>query len=69
MAEVIHSISHGDVIWHDHHNQPLQIADEESQSKNITSLLWPDSFWGVVHPFPIIVFAFLCQVNVCDIFK
>ena len=64
LAAVIHSISHGIVIGKNYHSsQSAQHFDEQA------SLLWPNSFWDVVRAFPIIMFAFSCQVNVCAIFE
>mmetsp|Transcript_7764 Transcript_7764/g.16616 ORF Transcript_7764/g.16616 Transcript_7764/m.16616 type:complete len:635 (+) Transcript_7764:138-2042(+) len=66
IAAVIHSISHGDVV----HNETTHDQGQGSNfSANVSSLLWPDSFWDVMEAFPIIIFAFSCQVNVCAIFE
>jgi len=65
MAAVIHSIAHGDVFGGN--------VDDSSQhiysTTDISSMLWPKSFWDVIQAFPIIIFAFSCQVNVCAIFE
>lgn len=66
MAAVAHSVAHGDVLGID------DDAPRRQQSRpttDVRSLLWPSSFWDVVRAFPIIVFAFSCQVNVCAIFE
>lgn len=66
IAAVIHSFSHGDVI----HNETTHDQGQDSNfSAKVSSLLWPDSFWDVIEAFPIIIFAFSCQVNVCAIFE
>ena len=46
--------------------------DEELNETNhseFSSMLWPTSFWDAVEAFPIIIFAFSCQVNVCAIYE
>lgn len=58
IAAVIHSIIHGDVI-----------GQKESTPVELSSLLWPKSFVSMLQAFPIIIFAFSCQVNVCQIFE
>ena len=64
MAAVIHSISHGDVMGNGDHSQSTT-----DDAAGISSMLWPKSFWDVIQAFPIIIFAFSCQVNVCAIFE
>jgi amino acid permease len=63
IAAVIHSIIHGDVIGSGANSR------EESSNVEMRSLLWPKSFVSMLQAFPIIIFAFSCQVNVCQIFE
>ena len=63
VAAVIHSITQGDVIGKNDDTQQTQPPTD------ISSMLWPSSFWDVMEAFPIIIFAFSCQVNVCAIFE
>eukprot|EP00571_Detonula_confervacea_P014913 CAMPEP_0172305590 /NCGR_PEP_ID=MMETSP1058-20130122/6842_1 /TAXON_ID=83371 /ORGANISM="Detonula confervacea, Strain CCMP 353" /LENGTH=618 /DNA_ID=CAMNT_0013017227 /DNA_START=34 /DNA_END=1890 /DNA_ORIENTATION=+ len=62
LAAAIHSITHGDVIGKGDESQ-------ETHTTDISSMLWPKSFWDVAKAFPIVIFAFSCQVNVCEIFE
>jgi amino acid permease len=62
VAAVIHSIKHGEILG-------KTDSDAEETMVDIHTMLWPDSFWGIVQAFPIIIFAFSCQVNVCAIFE
>ncbi|KAL7471050.1 hypothetical protein ACHAXS_011326 [Conticribra weissflogii] len=66
VAAVIHSIVHGDVI---HDETTNDQGHSSNMSASFSSLLWPDSLWDVMEAFPIIIFAFSCQVNVCAIFE
>jgi hypothetical protein len=60
---VIHSIIHGDTLGSgEYHSQ-------KSSTTSVSSLLWPKSFPAVLQAFPIIIFAFSCQVNVCAIYE
>ncbi|KAL7535603.1 hypothetical protein ACHAXR_006596 [Thalassiosira sp. AJA248-18] len=61
LAAVIHCILHGDAMRKSDHSQ--------TEPTDISSMLWPKSFWDVVQAFPIIIFAFSCQVNVCAIYE
>ena len=63
LAAVIHSIEHGELIGSNDRD------DSEQKTTDIRTMLWPDSFWGIIQAFPIIIFAFSCQVNVCAIFE
>jgi amino acid permease len=66
-AAVIHSIRNGEMFVNNFNKK-----HSETETANVTDLgtmLWPDSFWDVVQAFPIIIFAFSCQVNVCAIFE
>mmetsp|Transcript_4169 Transcript_4169/g.7415 ORF Transcript_4169/g.7415 Transcript_4169/m.7415 type:complete len:599 (-) Transcript_4169:122-1918(-) len=62
LSAVIHSSIHGDVIGK---------GDDSKQTypTDISTMLWPKSFWDVMKAFPIIIFAFSCQVNVCEIYE
>ena len=63
LAAVIHSIQYGDIFG-------TTISDsDQNKNTDIVTLLWPNSFWDVVQAFPIMIFAFSCQVNVCAIFE
>jgi amino acid permease len=64
IAAVIHSIIHGDVIGSGANSQ-----EEAATSAEVNSLLWPKSFVSMLQAFPIIIFAFSCQVNVCQIYE
>lgn len=64
IACVIHSIIHGDTLGSgEYHSQ------KSSTTISVPSLLWPKSFAGILQAFPIIIFAFSCQVNVCAIYE
>lgn len=63
MAAVIHSISHDDFIGNDANDT------QQTNPTDVSSMLWPNSFWDIIRAFPIIIFAFSCQVNVCAIFE
>lgn len=63
IAAVIHSIIHGDVI------ESGTNSREVSTPVDLRSLLWPKSFLSMLQAFPIIIFAFSCQVNVCQIYE
>ena len=64
IACVIHSIIHGDTLGSgEYHYQ------KSKSTTSVTSLLWPKSFAGILQAFPIIIFAFSCQVNVCAIYE
>lgn len=58
LAAVIHSITHGEIIGKDNNTQQM-----------LSSMLWPNSSWDIIQAFPIIIFAFSCQVNVCAIYE
>ena len=58
LAAVIHSITHGEIIGTNNDTQQM-----------LSSMLWPNSSWDVIQAFPIIIFAFSCQVNVCAIYE
>eukprot|EP00986_Skeletonema_menzelii_P014190 scaffold9079_cov145-Skeletonema_menzelii.AAC.10 len=60
ISAVIHSIIHGDVIGS---------RASSSGPVEVSSLLWPKSFVSMLQAFPIIIFAFSCQVNVCQIYE
>ena len=60
ISAVIHSIIHGDVIGS---------GASSSTPIEVSSLLWPKSFVSLLQAFPIIIFAFSCQVNVCQIYE
>ena len=60
LAAVIHSITKGDVMSN---------GEETQSTTDISSMLWPKSFWDIIQAFPIIIFAFSCQVNVCAIYE
>lgn len=63
IACFIHSIIHGDTLGSgEYHSQ-------KSTTTSVPSLLWPKSFAGILQAFPIIIFAFSCQVNVCAIYE
>ena len=64
LAAVIHSIQHGDIL-----GTTIRDSDQNKNTNDIVTLLWPNSFWDVVQAFPIMIFAFSCQVNVCAIFE
>jgi hypothetical protein len=64
IAAVIHSIIHGNVIGSGTNSQ-----EEAATSAEVNSLLWPKSFVSMLQAFPIIIFAFSCQVNVCQIYE
>ncbi|KAL9181256.1 hypothetical protein ACHAXT_010061 [Thalassiosira profunda] len=60
MSAVIHEITH------------LSDDTDAAQSHattDLSSMMWPGSFWDVVQAFPIFIFAFSCQVNVCAIYE
>lgn len=64
IACVIHSIIHGDTLGSgEYHSQ------KSKSTTSVPSLLWPKSFAGILQAFPIIIFAFSCQVNVCAIYE
>ena len=63
IAAVIHSIIHGDVIGSGANSQEGKIYSD------LSSLLWPKSLVSMIQALPIIIFAFSCQVNVCQIFE
>jgi len=63
IAAVIHSLSHSDVIGH------IDKSQHQTNPIDISAMLWPESFWDIIQAFPIIIFAFSCQVNVCAIFE
>ncbi|KAL7517780.1 hypothetical protein ACHAWX_002670 [Stephanocyclus meneghinianus] len=65
LAAVIHSIMNGEMFLNDKKHSQM----ETTNVANLRTMLWPDSFWDVVQAFPIIIFAFSCQVNVCAIFE
>ena len=60
IAAIVHSISHGDVKGKGENTQ---------HPTDISSMLWPKSSWDVIRAFPIIIFAFSCQPNVCSIYQ
>lgn len=62
ISAVIHSIIHGDVI-------ASGANSSSSPPVEVMSLLWPKSFVSMLQAFPIIIFAFSCQVNVCQIYE
>lgn len=64
LAAVIHSIQHGEILAGN-----TDTSQNSSSRVDISTMLWPDSFWDIVQAFPIIIFAFSCQVNVCAIFE
>lgn len=61
ISAVIHSVIHGDVIGCGANDSPSPVE--------VKSLLWPKSFVSMLQAFPIIIFAFSCQVNVCQIYE
>ncbi len=63
IAAVVHSITHGDVMGKDEN------AHQEEHHTDFGSMLWPKSTWNVIQAFPIIIFAFSCQPNVCSIYQ
>jgi hypothetical protein len=64
IACVIHSIIHGDTLGSgEYHSQ------KSTTTTSVPSLLWPKSLAGILQAFPIIIFAFSCQVNVCAIYE
>lgn len=65
ISATIHSISHGEIFASEKHDT----EQESVHAVDFCSMLWPNSFWDVVQAFPIIIFAFSCQVNVCAIFE
>jgi amino acid permease len=65
ISATIHSISHGEIFASEKHDT----EQESVHAVDFGSMLWPNSFWDVVQAFPIIIFAFSCQVNVCAIFE
>ena len=65
LASVIHSIEHGVILGKNSNDQNQETTTET----DIRTMLWPNSFWDVIQAFPIIIFAFSCQVNVCAIFE
>lgn len=65
LAAVIHSIEHGEILS----NNNKDSEQDTPTDTDINTMLWPDSFWDIVQAFPIIIFAFSCQVNVCAIFE
>lgn len=65
LAVVIHSIKHGELLS----NGKTGLDDNTAKHLDIRTMLWPDSFWDIVQAFPIVIFAFSCQVNVCAIFE
>eukprot|EP00804_Cyclotella_cryptica_P006117 CCRYP_010718-RA/>CCRYP_010718-RA protein AED:0.01 eAED:0.00 QI:0/0/0/1/1/1/2/0/599 len=68
LAAVIHCIGKGEVFVENGKNNDADTT-EMAAVVGIGALLWPESFWDVVRAFPIIIFAFSCQVNVCAIFE
>jgi amino acid permease len=67
LAAVIHSIQNGEILAR---NTDTDTTSHKSTSGvDISTMLWPDSFWDIVQAFPIVIFAFSCQVNVCAIFE
>lgn len=65
LSAVIHCIWHGEIFTSKEHNS----EQDTGHTVDIGSMMWPNSFWDVVQAFPIIIFAFSCQVNVCAIFE
>ena len=61
LAGIIHAIfnSGEDTCNEDSHVGPTDFR----------AMLWPDSTWNVIKAFPIIIFAFSCQPNVCSIYE
>ncbi|KAL7530702.1 hypothetical protein ACHAWF_003485 [Thalassiosira exigua] len=62
LSAVIHSITHHDAVGN---RDDMQ----QAQAQNLVDMIWPKSFWDVIQAFPIIIFAFSCQVNVCAIYE
>lgn len=62
LAAIVHSISHGDVMGKSEDTHQVHPTD-------FSSMLWAKSSWDVIRAFPIIIFAFSCQPNVCSIYQ
>lgn len=73
VAVVVHSVIHSCMFGNCEEETTTQpTLDEELNETNhseFSSMLWPTSFWDAVEAFPIIIFAFSCQVNVCAIYE
>lgn len=65
LAAVIHSAEHGVILGKNSNGQ----NQETTNTIDIGTMLWPNSVLDVIQAFPIIIFAFSCQVNVCAIFE
>jgi amino acid permease len=62
-AAIVHSISHGDA------NDKDVDTQQGALSTDFGSMMLPKSSWDVIRAFPIIIFAFSCQPNVCSIYQ
>lgn len=59
LSVAVHSISNRD-SW---------AKNAATQQLDYASMVWPDSLGDVLKAFPMIIFAFSCQVNVCAIYE
>ena len=59
LSVVVHSISNRDA-W---------ARNVVTQQVDYASMIWPNSLGDVLQAFPMIIFAFSCQVNVCAIYE
>ena len=73
LSAVIHFTTHGDVTGKGDDSKETHPTEGDDSKQihptDISSMLWPKSFWHVMKAFPIIISAFSCQVNVCEIYE